>query len=84
MAAGIPVICSDFALWKGIVESAGCGVCINPFDTEAIAREITRLCNDKETAKRMGENGRNAVEEKYNWATQEKELFDLYSELSKQ
>ena len=78
MAAGIPIICSDFPLWKDIVESAECGVCVNPFDTEAIANEITRFCNDKETAKKMGENGRKAVEETYNWATQEKELYDLY------
>ena len=82
MAAGIPVICSDFAFWKEIVEKNECGVCVNPFDTDAIAKEISRLCNDKDTAKRIGENGRKAVEEKYNWSTQENELCALYSKLS--
>lgn len=81
MAAGIPIICSDFALWKTIVENAQCGVCVNPFDTEAIAHEITRLCNDKEYARLLGSNGRNAVEQTYNWSSQEKVLYDLYAEL---
>ncbi|MBO7651179.1 MAG: glycosyltransferase family 4 protein [Bacteroidales bacterium] len=81
MAAGIPIICSDFPLWKEIVETAGCGVCVNPFDAEAIANEITRFCKDKETARKMGENGRKAVEKTYNWATQEKELIDLYDNI---
>ena len=81
MAAGIPIICSNFPLWKDIVESAGCGICIDPFDTEAIANEITRFCNDKETARKMGENGRKAVEKTYNWTTQEKELLDLYNNI---
>ena len=81
MAAGIPIICSDFPLWKGIVESAGCGVCVNPFDTEAIANEIARLCNDKETARTMGANGRKAVEEKYNWNSQSAVLLGLYNSL---
>lgn len=81
MAAGIPIICSDFPLWKGIVESAGCGVCVNPFDTEAIANEIARLCNEKETARTMGANGRKTVEEKYNWNSQSAVLLDLYNSL---
>ncbi|MBQ5458476.1 MAG: glycosyltransferase, partial [Bacteroidales bacterium] len=81
MAAGIPIICSDFPLWKGIVESAGCGVCVNPFDTEAIANEIARLCNNKETARTMGANGRKAVEEKYNWNSQSAVLLGLYNSL---
>ena len=81
MAAGIPIICSDFPLWKEIVETAGCGVCVNPFDAEAIANEITRFCKDKETARKMGENGRKAVEKTYNWATQEKELIHLYDNI---
>jgi len=29
----------------------------------------------------MGKNGRLAVEEKYNWAIEEKKLFKLYDEL---
>ena len=34
-----------------------------------------------EERKKMGENGRKAVEETYNWATQEKELLDLYNNI---
>ena len=34
-----------------------------------------------ELARQMGENGRRAVREKYNWATQENILFELYRNL---
>ena len=32
----------------------------------------------------MGDNGRKAVLEQYNWATQEKILFDMYDKVLKQ
>ena len=81
MMAGIPVVATDFDLWKEIVEGNDCGICINPHDVHAIADAVNYLLDNPARAQQMGENGRRAVKEQYNWASQEKVLFDLYDSL---
>jgi glycosyltransferase involved in cell wall biosynthesis len=82
MAAGLPVIASDFALWKEIVEGNSCGLTVNPLNPEEIAGAITYLLDHPEEAKKMGDNGRRAVIEKYNWEKEGEKLLDLYQELT--
>lgn len=81
MCAGIPVIASDFPLWRAIVNDADCGHCINPLDPHAIARSIDYLINHPLESQRMGENGRKAVLEKYNWNNEESKLFNFYEKI---
>jgi glycosyltransferase involved in cell wall biosynthesis len=83
MSAGIPVIASDFPLWREIIVGNQCGLCVNPMDPAAIARAIDYLMLHPDEARQMGENGRRAVLEKYNWAVEEKKLFQLYDDLLK-
>lgn len=78
MAAGIPVIASNFPLWREIIEGNQCGLCVDPLDPKAIADVIDYLVINQAVAKRMGENGRKAIMEKYNWPAQEKILTDFY------
>ena len=78
MLAGIPVIATDFDLWKEIIEGNNCGVCLNPHNIKAISEAINYYHNNPEVAKEHGENGRRAVLEKYNWESQEKTLLNLY------
>jgi len=81
MSAGIPVIASHFPLWREIIEGNNCGICVDPMDPKAIASAIDRLVGDPDMARRMGENGRRAVIEKYNWSIEEKKLLALYESL---
>jgi glycosyltransferase involved in cell wall biosynthesis len=81
MAAGIPVIASNFPLWCEIVEGNQCGICVNPLDTNAISKAIQYFVEHSQDAERMGKNGRKAVEEKYNWLIEEKKLLRLYEGL---
>ena len=81
MAAGIPVIASNFPLWHEIVEGNQCGICVNPLDTNAISKAIQYFVENSIDAERMGKNGRRAVEEKYNWLIEEKKLLRLYEGL---
>jgi glycosyltransferase involved in cell wall biosynthesis len=78
MSAGIPVIGSNFPLWRDILEASECGVCVDPLDPAAIARAIDHLAANPAEAKRLGENGRRAIMEKYNWPAEEKKLLSLY------
>ncbi len=81
MASGIPVVASNFEVWRNIVEGLDCGICVDPFDTNGIAEAIDFLVQNPDIAKRMGENGRKAVLNKYNWANEEKKLLNFYSKI---
>lgn len=81
MAAGIPVIASDFPLWRSIIQEAGCGLLVDPFDTRALASAIERLMTNRDEAEVMGRRGRKTIEERLNWANEERTLFSFYSSL---
>ena len=83
MAAGLPVVASNFPLWREIVEGNRCGICVDPLNPKEIAQAIEYLITHPEEARKMGENGRRAVEEKYNWEKEGEKLLKLYEELVK-
>lgn len=78
MAAGIPIIASDFQKWKEIIINHNCGITVNPNDPNEIKKAIDYLISNPLKAKKMGENGIKAVKEIYNWSIEEKKLLDLY------
>ena len=74
MCAGIPVIASDIPLWKEIIKSNDCGLCVDPTNIAEITRAINFLIDNPNKAKVMGENGKKAVAEKYNWSREFKAI----------
>ncbi|XYJ08977.1 glycosyltransferase family 4 protein [Telluria sp. B2] len=78
MSSGIPVIASNFPLWRDIIEGNQCGICVDPLDPRAIANAIDHLVTNPDIAKSMGERGRKAVLEKYNWSIEAARLTDFY------
>lgn len=78
MSAGVPVIGSNFPLWREIIEGNRCGICIDPLSPQAIAEAIDYLVNHPVEAEQMGRNGQKAVHEKYNWSIEEQKLLQLY------
>jgi glycosyltransferase involved in cell wall biosynthesis len=83
MAQGIPLVASNFDLWKAIIEKVDCGLCIDPSDPAAISDAIQALLSDKTRAKQMGENGRDAVFNTFNWESEEMKLIRIYNMLIK-
>jgi glycosyltransferase involved in cell wall biosynthesis len=81
MSASIPVIASDFPLWRTLVERAGCGLLVNPLRPPEIASAIEYLMTHDEEAEAMGRRGRAAVEQLYNWRPQQGKLLGLYASL---
>jgi len=81
MSAGLPIIASDFPLWRTIVGSAGCGLLVDPLDPAAIAQALVWLLRHPAEAAEMGRNGERAVAEEYNWEGEAQRLITAYAQL---
>jgi glycosyltransferase involved in cell wall biosynthesis len=81
MSAGLPVIASNFPLWKEIIEGNECGICVDPSSPHEISTAIVALAQNPDLAKKFGQNGRKAILEKYNWRAEGKKLLRFYEEL---
>lgn len=81
MSASLPVIASDFPLWRRIVDSAGCGLLVNPQDSQAIADAMRWILEHPVEAEAMGKRGRQTIEKYYNWNTEADKLVTLYKKL---
>lgn len=82
MAAGLPVVASDFPLWREFVEGAGCGFLVDPLDPRAIARATEKLLAHPDEAAAMGLRGWRAARERYSWESEAKPLLALYERLA--
>jgi glycosyltransferase involved in cell wall biosynthesis len=81
MSAGLPVIASDFPLWREIVMGQDCGLAVNPTDPKAVAGAMSWLLEHPAEAEAMGSRGRAAVDQHYNWDVESPQLLALYQEL---
>jgi glycosyltransferase involved in cell wall biosynthesis len=78
MAAGLPVIASDFPLWREIIEETRCGLVVDPRSHDAIAAAMRWMLDHPREAEAMGRRGREAVERAYSWNAEGARLIDLY------
>lgn len=81
MLAGIPVIATDFQLWKEIISRYDCGTFVNPYDINDVRKAILFYTTHPDEARRQGDNGRKAVEMVYNWRTQKQILYEVYKKI---
>ncbi|MFQ3192734.1 MAG: glycosyltransferase involved in cell wall biosynthesis, partial [Paraglaciecola sp.] len=81
MAAGLPVIASDFPLWRGIVEASGCGYLVNPLSVADIANAVVSLTSDQIKYKACSINGRQAAVEHYSWQGEGEKLIEFYKNI---
>jgi lipopolysaccharide/colanic/teichoic acid biosynthesis glycosyltransferase/glycosyltransferase involved in cell wall biosynthesis len=82
MAAGLPVVASDFPYWRKLIERAECGLFVNPLSPAAAAEALVWLFRHPAEAAQMGQNGRRAVAENYNWERESECLIATYAELN--
>jgi len=82
MSVGIPIIASDFPFWRDIVERAGCGLLVDPFNPDAIAESIYWLLAHTREAEEMGLRGLRAINTCFNWRNEAEKLLSLYGRLA--
>jgi len=81
LSAELPVIASDFPLWRSIIEGNGCGLLVNPLDPDAIAAAMRWVLEHPQEAAAMGKRGREAVLARYNWESEFQVLLKLYRDV---
>jgi glycosyltransferase involved in cell wall biosynthesis len=78
MALGLPVVVSNFPLYREVVDGSACGVCVDPLDSAALATALEQLLRDPNAARALGRNGREAVQQSYRWDRQLDALEHFY------
>ena len=81
MAAGLPVIASDFPAWRELLGEVGCALFVDPRDPRGIANAIQWLLDHPVEAEAMGRRGQEAIVEHFNWENEARALLELYREL---
>jgi len=81
MAQGLPIIVSDFALWRKILEPYNCAIFINPLKANEISSAIEWILQNENQAEEMGKKGKKAVELHFNWQSEENKLLSFYKKL---
>jgi len=79
MAAGLPVIASDFPVWRSILTANRCGLLVDPLDIRQIANALEYLIANETEAKEMGERGIELVRSRYNWGSEREKLIAFYN-----
>jgi glycosyltransferase involved in cell wall biosynthesis len=78
MALKLPVITSNFPLYQDVIEQNQAGFCIAPEDRETLTGLVVQLWQNPKLRNEMGENGRKAALEKYQWAAEAENLEKVY------
>jgi len=81
MASGIPIIVNENTSMANIVRKENCGIIIPYGNKESLIEAISCLKDNKGLRKRLGDNGRKAYENKYNWKIMENRLNGIYHQV---
>lgn len=81
MGAGLPVIMSDFKFWKELFLESGACAFVDPLDSKAIGRTISRIIQAPEESEAMGRVGQAIVRRKYLWSNELEKLIGFYKSL---
>ncbi len=84
MGAGLPVIASNFPLWRDLLDNVGCAIFVDPRNTSEIAHAVEYVLTNSAEAEAMGRRGQAAVMNRFNWNTQVEKLVELYLGLASQ
>lgn len=77
MAAGRPILLAIDGVIREVVEKAEAGIAVPPGDPDAMANAIRKLLTNPEKCRKMGMNGRSAIETQYSRTKLAKELTVL-------
>jgi glycosyltransferase involved in cell wall biosynthesis len=81
LAVGLPVVLSDFPVWRSLLDGVDCAIFVDPSKPSSIAAAINELMNNPQQAEAMGRRGREAALTRFSWVSEEKRLIEFYDGL---
>ena len=81
MSNGVPVVAPDVGGFKEILEENNCGLIYEPGNIPDAEDKLAKLLNNEPYRKRLGTNGRIAVESKYSEEKFIQQIEKVYSDL---
>ena len=71
-------------MWKEVIEKYNCGLYVEPGNVDQISKAIHFMLSNPDQAFKMGQNGRKAIIEEYNWEKEEQKYFVFCSKIFNQ
>jgi glycosyltransferase involved in cell wall biosynthesis len=81
MFMGTPVVVSDLRAMRNVVEETESGLVFERDTPSSLAEVLLKLHDGPELRERLGENGKRAVEDEYNFRNEAKKLVDMYEKV---
>jgi len=78
-----PVLVSNCIPQQEIINEENCGLVFSSGDAKDLSEKIIQLYENPKLRIQMGDNGKKAVLEKYNWENTSKNLIELYKKIEK-
>ena len=78
MHLGVPIVGPKFGEIGKILDEEGCGLRVDTTDPQEVAQAILYLLEHPDEAYKMGERGRKAIQERYNWELERQKLLAVY------
>ena len=76
---GKPVVVSDSTAQKEVVQHEDAGLIFTAGNAGELADRLMLLYRDRALSQRLGNNGKIAVAERWNWDITSKGLLDMYN-----
>ncbi len=84
MANQVPVVAPDVGGFKEILEENNCGLIYEPGNLKDAEEKILQLINDEQLRTKLGQNGKSAIEAKYNEKEFIQQIEHVYFQLMSQ
>ncbi|UCH92720.1 MAG: glycosyltransferase family 4 protein [Candidatus Aminicenantes bacterium] len=81
LAAGVPVVQPNVGCFPEFVEATNGGVIYEPNDSETLAKSIASLLSDPDRVRKLSEQGRKIVLERFSMGNMAKDIVKVYEEV---
>lgn len=78
MAASVPVIASNYPVWKSLLDGGSLALCVDPTDPAQIAAAMKYVLEHPDQADDLARRADHMVRDRYNWETEQHRLTATY------
>lgn len=81
MYFNLPILATNCTSVKKMVEEENCGIVYETGNKDQFIEGVTKFYESKKLRESLGENGKKAIANKYNWDATVQDMIDMYDEI---